>query len=83
MFKESEIAMVHEWKYTCKNMKETQESTVNLSRQDDYMLELIDAKTPEGQKNGHFKQQIDHNMWVIGDLWGELDDFLYVYQKLC
>ena len=46
-------------------MKETQDSTVNSSRQDDHVLEFIDAKTPEGQRNGHFKQQIDCNMWVI------------------
>ena len=51
-------------------MKEAQDSTVNSSRQDDHVLEFIDAKTPEGQRNGHFKQQIDHNMWVTGGLQG-------------
>ena len=56
-------------------MKETQDSSVNLSRQDDHMLEFIDAKTPDGQRSGYFKQQIDCNMWVIGGLQGELADF--------
>ena len=68
--------MAHKGKCTCKNMKETQDSTVNSSRQDDHMLEFIDAKTPKGQRNGNFKQQIDHNMWVIGGLCGELADFI-------
>ena len=62
------MAMAHKGKCTCKNMKETQDSTVNSSRQDDHMLEFIDAKTPEGQRNGHFKQQMDCNMWVTGGL---------------
>ena len=56
-------------------MKETQDNSVNSSRQDDHVLEFIDAKTPEGQRNGHFEQQIDHNMWVIRGLQGELADF--------
>ena len=67
--------MAHKGKCTCKNLKESQDSTVNSSRQDDHMLEFIDAKTPEGQRNGHFKQQIDCNMWVIRGLQAELDDF--------
>ena len=56
-------------------MKQTQDSTVNLSRQDDHILEFIDTKTPQGQRNGHFKQQIYCNMWIIRVLQGELDDF--------
>ena len=67
--------MAHKGKCTCKNMKETRDSTVNLSRQDDHVLEFIDAKSPERQRNGLFKQQIDHNMWVIRGLCGELADF--------
>ena len=67
--------MAHKGKCTCKNMKETQDSTVNSSRQDDHVLEFIDAKMPEGQRHGHFKQQFDCNMWVIGGLHGELADF--------
>ena len=51
MFKEFESAMAHKGKCTCKDTKETQDSTVNSSR------------------------QIDHNMWIIGDLQGELEDF--------
>ena len=69
------MAMAHKGKCTCKDMKQTQDSTVNLSRQDDHVLEFIDAKTPQEQRNGHFKQQIDHNMWIIRGVWGELDDF--------
>ena len=55
--------------------RKTQDSTVNSSRQDDHVLEFIDAKTPQGQRNGLFKQQIDCNMWITGGLHRELEDF--------
>ena len=45
------MAMVHKGKCTCKKMKQTQDSTVNPSRQDDHVSEFIDAMTPQGQRN--------------------------------